>query len=890
MTTQSVQRPKTPSEIREAYLRFFQERGHTRMPSDSLVPENDPSLLFTGAGMNQFKDEFLGRGKRGLKRATTSQKCIRTGDLDNVGRTYGHHSFFEMLGNFSFGDYFKREAIHWAWEFLTKVLCIDPARLHVTVYEGDPEAYAIWRNEIGLPDERIYRLGAKGNFWPSNAPKDGPNGPCGPCSEIFYDWGVAYDPNQQNPGEDGARFVEVWNLVFTQFDRQDGGNLVPLPQCNIDTGAGFERLVAVTEGVHKTLDTSLFAALRQEICAAAGRAAYDPAGEDGVRVRRIADHVRAACFLIGDNVRPGNEGRNYVLRRLIRRAIRDGAGIGIKEPFLTSLVRHVIDAMGDAYPELKSGRAIIESVLGAEESQFRRTFEQGMRRLEAALDATVASGSKVLAGDVAFLLHDTYGFPSEMTVEIAEERGLTVDKARVEVLMEEQRDRARGARKVVDNIFEKGAVGELEQQGVPHTRFLGYEEQEGSQRRGTFGTSVIRGIIDEKANKLVADLAPGAEAALVLEATPFYAESGGQIGDTGEIRTGGGVFVVTGTTAIGGYSLHRGTWKGSSPLVPGGTAEAHVDSARRDAVRRNHTATHILHKALKEVLGDRVNQAGSLVAPDRLRFDFTFDRGMTAEEIALVEDKVNAEILRNDEVVKRLVPLEEARRSGAMALFGEKYPDPVRVVSTGEYSLELCGGTHVRRTGDIGSLRILSEGSVASGIRRVEAATGDEAVKRMQSDRDLLTALGRKLGVPAREIGARLDKLQDELKQLRKRPVAAAAGAAFDPASGDAIPGKAFCAYVHLVTRPRDEVAAALEAWIKKPGDAAIALVVCKDGDKIVAIAAGNKAAVDAGFNAGNFIKATGGRGGGKPNYAQGTFPGEPTLDDLRAKTAAAIA
>ena len=879
----------TPNEIRESYLRFFEERGHTRMPSDSLVPANDPSLLFTGAGMNQFKEEFLGRGKRGLRRATTSQKCFRAGDLDNVGRTRGHHTFFEMLGNFSFGDYFKQDAIRWAWEYLTTVLRLDGAHLHVTVYKDDDEAYGHWRNGVGLPPERIDRLGAKSNFWPANAPEDGPNGPCGPCSEIFWDYGpqpgCPAAPAACDPSCDCGRFFEVWNLVFTQFDRRDGGELVPLPQKNIDTGSGFERLVMVKEGVGRTLDTSIFTPLREGIARAAGRQHYDAAGEDGVRMRRIADHVRAACFLVGDGVRPSNEGRGYVLRRILRRAIRDGSMLGIDRPFLAELVPAVAESMGEAYPDLRSGVELLAGVVAAEEAQFRRTFASGMARLDAAI-GQIAPGTTEFPAETVFLLHDTYGFPSEITGEILGERGLKFDSARFDALMEEQRDRARGARKMTADIFDGGPLAHLSRSGVAATEFLGYEELPGAERRGTYARATLRGIVHVQAAKLSDDLAPGAEASLVLDRTPFYAESGGQSGDAGEIRFPGGVFQVKDTTGSSGYHLHHGVWTGSESLHVGTACEAVVDEARRDAIRRNHTGTHVLHKALKQVLGDRVNQAGSLVAPERLRFDFTFDRGMTSQEIQAVEDLVNAEILRNDPVTKAAVPLEEAKRSGAMALFGEKYPDPVRVVATGDYSKELCGGTHCLRTGDIGSLRIVSEGSIASGIRRVEAVTGVEAVRRMQDDRDQLTSLSRALGVPPREIAARIEKLQGEIKQLRKRP---AAGPSFDPASGDPVVAGGLRVFVHVVEISRDDVDAALGTFAKKPGDPSAALVVTTDGGKVSALVAANAGAVEGGFDAAAFIRATGGRGGGKKHAAQGTYPGEPTIDDLRSKVAAAL-
>ncbi len=884
----------TPDEIRETYLRYFEERGHTRVPSASLVPENDPTLLFTGAGMNQFKDEFLGKGRRGLSRATTSQKCLRTGDLDNVGRTPGHHSFFEMLGNFSFGDYFKAEATQWAWDFLTRVMAIDPSRLHATVYEGDDEAYALWRERVGIPAGRLHRLGAKSNFWPANAPEAGPNGVCGPCSEIFFDYGPQQgsqndcpDPAKCDPSCDCGRFIEVWNLVFTQFDRREGGELVPLPQRNIDTGMGFERLVAVHEGVHATMDSSLFRPLLAAVAAAARRPAYEREGENGVRARRIADHVRAGCFLVADGVRPGNEGRDYVLRRLLRRAIRDGAGLSIEGPFLAGLVPAVLETMGGAYPELREGVATLEAVLAAEEAQFGRTFENGMRRLEAAVERLREQGGTALPAEMAFQLHDTYGFPVDMTAEILAEQGLGFDRARFDDLMEEQRVRARSAQKMSENIFDRGPVGELAERGVAPTLFEGYgdaaaatrEERHGSRAQGR----VAGVIVDER---LRDELRPAETGSLVLDRTPFYAESGGQVGDVGRISLPAGVFHVEDTQARGGFHLHVGRYEGSAPVRLGDVAEATVDEERRDATRRNHTATHVLHRALKKVLGESVQQQGSLVAPDRLRFDFRFERPLTSDERRAVEDEVNREIVRNDPLVTALLPVEEAKRTGAVALFGEKYPDPVRVVAVGEYSRELCGGTHCAASGDIGSFRIVSEGSIAAGIRRIEAVTGLEALRRMQEDRDLLAQLSQQLGgLPPKDLPARIGKMQASVKAAgRAGAVVTAGGAAPDQLrAGDPVEQDGLAAWARLVDWPRDQLVAAAEAFAKQTGSPQAVLSVTTDGGKTTAVVAANAAAVAAGFDASAFLKASGARGGGKRHFAQGTFPGTVTSESLTA-------
>ena len=888
-------RPTTPDAVRQSYLDFFVERAHTLVGSASLVPENDPSLLFTGAGMNQFKDEFLGRGRRGLVRATTSQKCLRTGDLENVGRTAGHQSFFEMLGNFSFGDYFKREAIAWAWEYLTTVLAMDPSLLHVTVFEDDDEAYGIWQDDVGLPEERIHRFGAKSNYWPANAPADGPNGPCGPCSEIFVDTGELPDcPDRSkcDPECDCRRYEEVWNLVFTQFERRDGGELVPLPQRNIDTGMGFERVVRILEGAPTNLDSSLFAPIRDAVAAAAGRERYERDGEDGVRMRRIADHVRAACFLVGDGVRPGNEGRGYVLRRILRRAIRDGAGLGVDGAFLDGLVPSVIEAMGDAYPDLRTGRDLLAGVLRAEERLFLRTFRNGMRRLEAAVEGVVEAGGSELDAEEVFRLHDTYGFPVDVTAEILAERGLGFDRDEYERHMRAQRDRSRAAQKMTDDIFERGPAGIVADAGAAETEFVGYDDpgrDSPEERRGVLARATVSGIVLLKDGRGHREVRDGEEAIVVLDRSPFYSEAGGQVSDTGAIDfEDGGTLTVTEVSHVDGYTLHRGTYNGTEPGPVGGTVLARVDEARRDSVRRNHTATHLLHRALKDLLGEGCHQAGSHVGPDRLRFDFTHDRSLTTDQIDALERAVNAEVLANARLDTDLMSVEAAKESGAVALFGEKYPDPVRVVAVGEYSRELCGGTHCRAAGDIGQFRIVGEGSIAAGIRRVEAVTGDTALNRMQDDRTLLASLAKQVNAPAAEIAGRFAKLAAEAKALRKeverlRPPFAAV-------SGTPIEARGASVYVHLTDEPRAALVKAAEALRKDDGAAVAALMVTNHGGKVAAVSAANPAAVEAGLDAVTLLRGSGGRGGGRPVMAQGTVPPPASAEALRDAVEAALA
>ncbi|MCU0841337.1 MAG: alanine--tRNA ligase [Thiobacillaceae bacterium] len=736
------------SDIRRQFLDYFASKGHAIVPSSPLVPANDPTLLFTNAGMVQFKDTFLGREQRPYARAVSSQRCVRAGgkhnDLENVGYTARHHTFFEMLGNFSFGDYFKRNAIEYAWEFLTGVLAIPRDKLWVTVYQDDNEAYDIWANEVGVPRERIVRIGDnKGakfhsdNFW-----QMGDTGPCGPCTEIFYDHGPEVEGGPPGtPEADGDRYIEIWNVVFMQFNRDEAGVMHPLPKPSVDTGMGLERIAAVMQGVHSNYDIDLFQTL---IAAAARETGAADLGNNSLNV--IADHIRACAFLIIDGVIPGNEGRGYVLRRIIRRAIRHGYKLGCKTPFFHRLVDDLIGVMGEAYPELAATRDSVMGILRQEEERFAETLEHGMGVLEVAMQ----SEDRMLDGETVFKLYDTYGFPLDLTADIARERGFNVDFAGFEAAMELQRERARAASK-----FSMGKG--LEFSGQP-TEFVGYDslEQEG------------RILALYRGGSPVGEIAAGDEAVIVLDRTPFYAESGGQVGDVGELSSGHGVFNVEDTQKIQAEVFgHKGRLA-TGRLALGDTVTARVDMAARQRAAYNHSATHLMHAALRAVLGKHVTQKGSLVNPERTRFDFSHPQAVSAEEIRRIEDLVNAEIRRNNRVETRLMRHDEAIKAGAMALFGEKYGDEVRVVGMGEFSTELCGGTHVRRTGDIGLFKIVSEGGVAAGIRRVEAVTGPAALAWLQSQEDLLREVAERLKAQPAEIGARLAQIQEQVKALEK--------------------------------------------------------------------------------------------------------------------------
>jgi alanyl-tRNA synthetase len=738
------------NDLRKAYLEFFKSKGHTLVTSDSLVPQNDPSLLFTGAGMNQFKEYFLGV-KKDLKRATTSQKCLRTGDLDEVGRTPFHHSFFEMLGNFSFGDYFKKEAIEWAWEFLTKTLSIPKDRLRITVHEKDTEAFEIWHKGIGLPKEWIFLCGDKSNFWPANAPKDGPNGPCGPCSEIYFDQNPEI---KGTPVDDSGKFAEIWNLVFTQYDRQDGGKLVPLANKNIDTGMGLERLACVLQGKASNFEIDIFLPIHEAILQALG---LDLKKVPTRPLYTISDHLRAAAFSIADGVVPSNEGRGYVIRKLIRRAIWQAHQLmpqqKLTKPFLFKAVSSVIKVMGEAYPELREAEENIRMVLSQEEERFLRTLEDGLRILKMQLANYKKDGIKTVPAETVFELYDTFGFPDELTRGIAEAEGFTIDQKGFENLMEDQRARSKEGSKISGEIFASSGLDKIPA-NIPATTFLGYEALEAK-------------------SKILWHQTDGKQATILLDQTPFYAESGGQVGDHGAIETKGLQLKVVDVKKLDKYFLHHVEIL-EGAIKDGTAVSATVDRSLREGIMRNHTATHLLHAALRTALGSSVRQLGSLVAPDRLRFDFSFGRAVTPEELRTIERAANDQVLSDRPVQKESKSLEDAKKEGALAFFGDKYGDKVRMISIPEFSKELCGGTHCERTGEIGMLIITGESSVASGVRRIEAVTGAQALDYVRNLQDQISGIAKTLKVGASDVPARIAKLMENLKTQKKQSAQAA--------------------------------------------------------------------------------------------------------------------
>ena len=851
------------SEIRTRFLEYFKKQGHTIVASSPLVPGNDPTLLFTNAGMVQFKEVFLGQDKRPYMRATTSQRCVRAGgkhnDLENVGYTARHHTFFEMLGNFSFGDYFKRDAIRFAWELLTREYGLDPKRLWITVYETDDEAYGIWANEIGVPKERIARIGDKtggqkfqsDNFW-----QMGDTGPCGPCTEIFYDHGPGIAGGPPGTADaDGDRYIEIWNLVFMQFNRDEAGTMHPLPKPSVDTGMGLERIAAVLQGVHSNYEIDLF----QDLIRAAAKVTGAKDLESS-SLRVIADHIRACSFLITDGVIPGNEGRGYVLRRVIRRAIRHGYKLGQKQPFFHKLVTDVARVMGDAYPELRAVEKRVSDVLKQEEDRFAETLENGMKMLENALHRE----DRMLDGETVFQLYDTFGFPVDLTADIARERGITLDMAGFESAMSRQREQARAAGKF------KASLGVT--YSGDKTLFTGYER--------LAGEAVVVAIYVD--GSVVQEIASGQNAIVVLDTTPFYAESGGQVGDKGELVAASGTFEVTDTQKIQAEVFgHHGTLK-TGVLKVGGKLEARVNTALRARTMRNHSVTHIMHKALRDVLGPHVQQKGSLVDTDKTRFDFAHDKPMTDEEIRQVELLVNDQILQNVATKVRVLPIEEAKKAGAMMLFGEKYGDEVRVLDIGN-SRELCGGTHVSRTGDIGVFKIYSEGGVAAGIRRVEATTGGSALAMMNSQLQELQEVARQLRVPPTGgmVEAAVSSLLDEKKALEKelsRLKSKLASSQGDDLADQAIAvGSAKVLAAKLDGADAKTLRETMDKLKDKLKSAAIVLGAVED-DKVTLIA-GVTADLTAKVKAGelvNFVaQQVGGKGGGRADMAQagGTEP-----------------
>ncbi len=858
----------TPNELREAYLSFFESHGHTRYPSDSLVPANDPTLLFTSAGMVQFKEMFLGIGNLPFTRAVTAQKCFRTGDLDNVGKTHYHQTFFEMLGNFSFGDYFKKETIQWGWELVTQVFKIPVEKLRVSVYEEDDEAFAIWRDDIGLPESKIWRLGAGDNYWPPNAPTKGPDGPCGPCSEIFYDFG--------SPGEEGdpeaKRYCEIGNFVFTQFNRVGLNQLEPLKQKNIDVGMGYERLLAVLHGLRSNFQTELFMPLIRKVSAIAGRE-YSYEAKDGHHFRRIADHVRAGTFLVADGIKPSNEGRGYVMRRVLRRAVRDGIALGIDRPFLHELVPVVVEVMGDAYPETKTAEPAAVAFVRAEEEKFRETFATGMELLERELAALQPGG--VLSGKTTFALYDSHGFPADLSEEICRERGIGIDLDEFHVCMEEQRARSRAGSSMTGDRFAATAITTIKRDVAP-TEFLGYDATELEDEIAV----VIAG------EKPVTHIGPNDQDARVIAyRTPFYGESGGQVGDRGWIDGPEGRFLVTDTQRVEGYFVHYGRVE-HGQLAAGHKVTYRVDTARRHAITRNHSATHLLHAALRTILGTHVTQAGSLVAPDRLRFDFTHPQGVKADELKSIEDWVNEETLRNAPVVTALMDLEQARASGAMALFGEKYDARVRVVTIGDHSRELCGGIHVATSAEIGSCLLSNESSVASGVRRIEMVTGGGALDVAREQRLALRGLANALKARPVELGERVASMQKELKELRqqaaqsKREDGLAAVATLADGAVEAAGVRV------LVASVEGDDAGTLRSMgdeLKKKLGECVILLAGRGDNGAALVAAATKGAVAAGVKAGDVLRGLatqlGGKGGGRPEMAQGRAPRIDGLD-----------
>ena len=869
----SVEEPMKSAEIREAFLRFFEEQGHTRVASSSLIPGNDPTLLFTNAGMNQFKDCFLGQEKRAYTRAVSSQKCVRAGgkhnDLENVGYTARHHTFFEMLGNFSFGDYFKRDAITYAWTFLTsyKWLNLPKEKLWVTVYATDDEAYDIWTKEIGVPAERMVRIGdnkgapyASDNFWTM-----GDTGPCGPCTEIFYDHGAdIWGGPPGSPEEDGDRYIEIWNNVFMQFNRTADGVLHPLPAPSVDTGMGLERISAVMQHVHSNYEIDLFQNL---LTAAAKAIGCSNDGQASLKV--VADHIRSCGFLIADGVLPSNEGRGYVLRRIIRRACRHGNKLGAKGSFFYQIVAALAAEMGEAFPELKGQQAHIERVLKAEEEQFAKTLEQGLRILEQ--DLAQLQGD-VVPGDVVFKLYDTYGFPMDLTADIARERELTIDEAGFEREMDAQRERARSASAFGMDYNSLVKVDTA-------TDFLGYDATEGQGKV----------IALYKDGQSVDQLGEGEQGVVVLDRTPFYAESGGQVGDTGYLQSGAVRFDVRDTTKTGGAFLHHGV-VASGALVIGAPVEAKVDAEVQHATSLNHSATHLLHEALRQVLGDHVQQKGSLVDSQRLRFDFSHFEAVKPEQIKALEDIVNREVRKNTPVETELTDIETAKRKGAMALFGEKYGDTVRVLSMGgDFSVELCGGIHAKRTGDISLFKIISEGGVASGVRRIEAVTGAAALAYLNAAEEQVKEAAQLVKGNRDNLIDKLSAVLERNRQLEKQLEqlqAKAASAAGDDLSNAAVEVKGAKVLAARLDGQDGKALLALVDQLKNKLGHAVILLGSEHEGKVVLVAGVTKD-LSSQLKAGDLMKQAaakvGGKGGGRPDMAQGGGVDVAALDQALA-------
>lgn len=856
----------TTAQLRQKFLDYFAKHQHQIVPSASLIPGTDPTLLFNNAGMVPFKDVFLGAEKRPYTRATSAQRCVRAGgkhnDLENVGYTARHHTFFEMLGNFSFGDYFKEQAIQFAWTFLTEELGLPKEKLWVTVFTEDDEAADIWINKIGVPADRVSRIGEKDNFWSM-----GDTGPCGPCSEIFYDHGEeVWGGPPGTPEEDGDRYIEIWNLVFMQYNRHADGTMEALPNPSIDTGMGLERIAAIMQGVHSNYEIDLFQALIQ----AAAKVTNAQDLEDK-SLRVIADHIRSCAFLVLDGVMPSNEGRGYVLRRIIRRAVRHGNKLGAKGTFFHQLVGALIEQMGDAYPELAKHQSIIEKVLRIEEEQFGKTLERGLAILEEHLSALEGD---VIPGDVVFKLYDTYGFPADLTADVARERFMTIDERGFQQCMDVQRKKAQQAGKF-------GADYNTQLRSDKSSDFKGYEAEHYS------GTVVELFAAGDK----VSVLEDGQEGIVILDRTPFYAESGGQVGDTGVLKAGNGEFTVTDTQKLGNAIAHYG--KVSGQMGVNDKVDARIDAERRDRIKKNHTATHLIHEALRQELGEHVNQKGSLVEPDRMRFDFSHFEGVTREQLQRIEQQVNIEIRRNFALQTELMAIDEAKAKGAMALFGEKYDDEVRVVSIGDYSIELCGGTHVQRTGDIGLFKIVSEAGIAAGVRRIEAVTGDDALNYVAEQENKLAQIAALLKADNASVLDKVSGLIERSKGLEKQvaqlndKLASAAGASLLDSAIDVNGVKL------LVANVAGTESKALRGMVddlkNKMGSGIIALGVA-NGEKVSLIAGVTKDLTGQ-FKAGELVNhmaaQVGGKGGGRPDMAQAGGSQPEHLDSALASVQA---
>ena len=866
------------NELRELFLSYFESKGHLRLPSFSLVPQNDPSILLINAGMTPMKPWFKGEEEPPRRRVCTCQKCIRTGDIDNVGKTARHGTYFEMLGNFSFGDYFKEDAIAFSWEFLTEVLGIDGNRLYPSVFEGndttpaDDEAYKIWNEKIGIPAERIFRFGKADNFWEHGS------GPCGPCSEIYYDRGEEYGCGKPDctVGCDCDRYMEIWNNVFSQFDNDGQGNYTELSQKNIDTGMGLERLACVMQGVNSLFEVDTVMNITNKVSEITG-AKYGQSDERDVSLRVITDHIRSASFMICDGILPSNEGRGYVLRRLLRRAARHGKLLGVDKPFLFEVVDTVIQENGHHYTELKERQDYITRVVRVEEENFAKTIDGGLKIFREMLENHQSKGEKTFAGADAFKLYDTYGFPIDLTQEMVAEAGLTVDKDAFDQLMQEQKVRAREARKALGDL---GWAGVEFGKDVPETQFVGYEQ---------FKTQAkVLAIVAEE--ELRDEVVAGTEAILVLDQTTLYAEMGGQVGDHGVIETADGLFQVNNVQKNkGGKFMHYGVVK-SGVVKVGDQATATVDEERRKAIMRAHSATHLLHEALKRVLGDHVHQAGSLVEPDRLRFDFTHFEAITAEQLAQIDAIVNEAVLEGYPIVTEVLPIEEAKKKGAVAMFGEKYGEVVRVVEMGDYSMEFCGGTHLNNTAKVGPFRVKSESSIASGVRRMEATVGKLSLELMNKNQEILFRAAQMLKTNPGDLVAKTEQQLNDAKELRQALEKFKAEASLNEVRQFLMSGKKM-GDVNVVTANRGgldtNALRQMGDFLRDKDPAVVAVLSSVNGEKVTFLAVCGKEAVAKGIKAGDLVKLVsgicGGKGGGKPDSAMGGGTDVLKVDDALA-------